>query len=281
VRDLSQRRHLTSAAASRESQRVLPEKRSVHRDGMAAWFGLHLTTRGEHVARAARAQVVRRLSQERGLRLTHVLLELALALIGACSGPSVEPVFTPPTGWSPGSATIPATPSDGMRQWTSELNSYGLLRSFWPAAEASVAELEARGLQVFDGPCGPTVAAWVKALPQDHPVITTETAVELDARGEVVSEWPLTLNGVVAGIDGDRLLVPFRFWPDRSTPIPALAITSSGALSIVAVVPQLDTETFPCPSITAFGNSAYLRCMILVDRSSNAERRIAYQLPCT
>ena len=215
------------------------------------------------------------------MRLTYVLPGLAVLLVGACSGRSPEPVFTPPSGWSPGSATSPENPTDGLRQWTSELNSYGLLRSFWPATQASLAELEARGLVVFDGPCGPTVAAWVKALPLTHPIISTELALELDARGEIVSEWPLAVNSVVAGIDGDRLLVPFRFWPDQSTPIPALAITPSGDLSIVSVVPQLDTETFPCPSITAFENSAYLRCMILVDRSSNAERRIAYQLPCT
>jgi hypothetical protein len=211
------------------------------------------------------------------------LATLPLAAIMACGGPALrEPTLTPPAGWSPEDSGLPDDAAEALRLSRAELESTGLRRTFWPRAlDASVAELESRGLVASDGPCGPTISAWIKSIPLNHPILAAERAIELGSDGTPMAEWPLPVYSEIAGVDGDRLLVPLRFWPDATTPVPAMAISPTGAMSIVAIVPEANSEVFPCPAILSFGDSAYLRCMFLIDRSSRERRRVAYEAPCT
>jgi hypothetical protein len=206
---------------------------------------------------------------------------LSLAAMLACGAPALpEPRLAPPTGWTSEDNVLPDA-AEALRLSVAQLESSGLRRTFWPRESVSAAELESQGLVVADGPCGPTVSAWIKSVPVEHAILVSERAIELADDGTPMVIWPIPVYSEVAGVDGDRLLVPLRFWPDASAQVPAMAISPTGALSIVAIVPEASAEIFPCPTIGSFGDSAYLRCVIYLDRSSRERRRIAYELPCT
>lgn len=212
-------------------------------------------------------------------KLRVLLMVVALSACGGSTRPA--PMLQPPAGWSFEASRLPEDTDAAVAQAKAELETTGLRRSFWPRDPERVSELRGQGLVVSEGPCGPTISAWVKVVPIDDPILAAERALELDAEGAVLAEWALPVNSVVGGIDGDQLLVPFRFSDDSSAAVPSMSIARDGTIGVLAIVPTSDPEPFSCPLLTRYGRSAYLRCMILPDRSSQERRRVAYELPCT
>ncbi|HET9947545.1 MAG TPA: hypothetical protein VFQ22_01340 [Longimicrobiales bacterium] len=209
------------------------------------------------------------------------------ALLAGCGGRGLhEPVLVPPPGWEPDAPAAIDDPDEdaeeAARRLEEELDGYGIHASFWPREPERVGELQREGIVVSEGPCGPTVDAWIRSVPREHPVIASERAVELDARGATLTDWPLPLHSVIGGVEGDRILVPLRLDADPASRVPALAIRPDGELDVTAIVPDThEAVPFECPSIERFGDSDYLRCLIYPDRETGRERRIAYQAPCT
>lgn len=69
------------------------------------------------------------------------------------------------------------------------------------------AALARAGIMVHDHACGRVVSAFVKAVPQEHPTLATQFALEVDSTGNALQRWELPLDVVVMGVSGSDLLV--------------------------------------------------------------------------
>ena len=118
-------------------------------------------------------------------------------------------------------------------------------------------------------------------LPGAGGPLEPELAVELGETGEVLRRWPLPVDLIVAGVAGDRILVPLAPMLTAATDR-AILISPDGAVAPTTVPPGLTTPALHvCPVIPDFGESEYLRCWEFRDLSSGQVWRLAFQGPCT
>jgi hypothetical protein len=149
-----------------------------------------------------------------------------VALLAGCSGepaPDAERLVQYREDWAGVIDSLPPDPGaqahilEGYRQL------YGLPLLF-PAGRDSVA-IARLPLVVTDHACGPAIAAYVQAIPHDHPTLGTQFVLEVDSVGNGLLRWEVPLDVSVLGVSGIELLVSpgarptdvhFRIRPDGS-----------------------------------------------------------------
>jgi hypothetical protein len=155
---------------------------------------------------------------------------------------------------------------------------HGLLLTFWPRDGAPEALMQ--GLTTHPHPCGESLQAFVKAIPHDDPVLDAELVVEFDEAGRVVRRWRIPIDVMVAGVRGDRVLVPAGIGRHgENLDSLYLAVAPDGDYEVVADVASDPGQPFDCPELTEFQGSDYLGCWRFHDGAS--VRRIAHQYVCT
>ena len=111
-----------------------------------------------------------------------------------------------------------------------------------------------------------------------------------DAR-RALRKWNVPFNwGAVAGVDGSELLVPYRFGPLCHDPGHGvdvlLPIRPDGRYRVTQPRDDDHSNTSPGPEHCdaarhLFGNSAYARCEVHLDRTTGRKRILVYQGPTT
>jgi hypothetical protein len=153
---------------------------------------------------------------------------------------------------------------------------------FWAGKGAKT---DKRVLEIVPHCCcsGDIAIARVAQLPAvgEKDPLEPELALELNDKGEVLRRWPLPVDKSILAIDGEQILVQIA---PKTSPksVKAIFISSQGEI-FKAEVPNSLAEpvSFKCPTLSEFGNSAYLRCWMFRDLSSGEIRRLAFQGPCT
>jgi len=118
-------------------------------------------------------------------------------------------------------------------------------------------------------------------MPGTRGMLQPEVAVELTDGGVVVRRWPMPVDLIVAGVNGEQILVPLAPMVGANFE-GGILISPQGSVSLTTVPPQLPKPVlYTCPVIREFGESAYLRCFEFHDLSSGELRRLAFEGPCT
>ncbi len=218
------------------------------------------------------------------LLLTCCLLVVDAGLVAAqqaqTSG-SVEAQGPPFEEWVEFREQLSKDPNEALRQLQAFRDDHGVAVEFWVEEGVSDEQLEALGWYPWDGPCGPTVIAFVQRMPMEHPLIAGDTVLELSAEGHVLQGWTVPANQVHIGLDGDRVLVPIYGGHFNWGVAPHLSIAPDGRFELVLADSGLEGSPYQCPALTAFAGSVYVGCWIVKDRSSGEERFVAYNGPCT
>jgi len=161
----------------------------------------------------------------------------------------------------------------------------GFYLEFWPGPKAQQSQKD-------DHPCGEAVIAFVKSIPSpSDPVMQSEEVFELGPSGKVIQRWWIPIDSTVAGIAGDEILITEELGPEVGIFTEAgladrfsiqLAISPRGRFRVVPVSASAPATPFTCPSNRDLPHpSSYLGCWKFSDQRSQAERRLAYEAPCT
>jgi len=153
------------------------------------------------------------------------------------------------------------------------LSNYGLPFEFWVDAENTA-------IKADDHPCGSTITEFVKQIPipGKKTDIEAEKVFEFDERGEVLRQWPLPVDQVVIGIEGEALILRVSLPGERAFRV---NVRPNGQLRVVEDSTQLpEPQVIKCPK-HYFGRSDYERCWEYRDLVSGNKRQISYQGPCT
>ena len=131
-----------------------------------------------------------------------------MVLLTGCRGeqlPETGTVIQSAPGWAILNDSLPPDPAAQASILEAQRQRSGFPLLFRPALDPAV--LARAGIVVHDHACGPVVSAFVKAIPQDHPSLATQFALEVDSAGNAVQRWELPLDVVVMGVSGSDLLV--------------------------------------------------------------------------
>lgn len=150
------------------------------------------------------------------------------------------------------------------------LRTQGALLSFW--TRDSLPDDLRDSLRRWEHPCGESVTAFVRRIPPRHAVIEGETVFELSRTGDLLRQWPVPIDRIPLGLNGDTLLL--NAYSDSV----ALGISPAGALSIHVHSDTGAREAIPCPESELLSTSAYKVCTAL--GATEPKRILVYQGPC-
>jgi len=149
----------------------------------------------------------------------------------------------------------------------------GLPLGFWAGPKAEKGQKK-------DHPCGEWVQAFVKVLPSpSDPVMQSEEVIELGPAGEAIQHWWAPIDTEIDGVSGDELLITEQFG-DESPPV-QLAIGPRGTFRVIPQSANPPGTSIPCPTSRDLPHSSYTECWKLSDKVTSAERRLAYEGPCS
>lgn len=132
----------------------------------------------------------------------------AIVFVTACRGeqlPDTGLVIQSEPDWAVLNDSLPADPGAQASILEAYRQRSGLPMLFRPALDSAL--LARAGIVVHDHACGPVVSAFVKSIPQEHPTLATQFALEVDSAGNALQRWELPLGVVVMGVSGSDLLV--------------------------------------------------------------------------
>lgn len=127
--------------------------------------------------------------------------------------------------------------------------------------------------------CGPYPVAEVETIPLHDAWLLPDWVVEFDDKGREIARWGRPMAAELVGLDGPRL----RFRVDGHGQTGEFATDADGALqplsasgaSLYASARQIE-----CPRLPTFAESDYAQCFVVKD-AAGAERRLAWEAPCT
>lgn len=127
--------------------------------------------------------------------------------------------------------------------------------------------------------CGPYPVAEVSTIPLHDAWLLPDWVVEFDDKGREIARWGRPMAAELVGLDGPRL----RFRVDGHGQTGEFATDADGALqplgasgaSLYASARQIE-----CPRLPTFAESDYAQCFVVED-AAGAERRLAWEAPCT
>jgi hypothetical protein len=164
----------------------------------------------------------------------------------------------------------------------------GLPLTFWPAENAKPGE---EVVTFAWSGCGDLHVSFVKEIPKpgNDRRLEPDIAFELDQTDAIINRWTLPANGLLNGIQGNELLVPYRIYSFVGTSDSAttndtvyLAVSLDGHFRVLSWNNvYTEPQEIDCPEIKDFAGSAFTKCSIFRDRLTGADRRFAYQRPCT
>ncbi|QWP75251.1 hypothetical protein J5226_16665 [Lysobacter sp. K5869] len=127
--------------------------------------------------------------------------------------------------------------------------------------------------------CGAYPVAQVEAIPLRDALLLPDWVVEFDDKDRELQRWGRPMAAELIGLDGARLLFRVDAHGQRgefaTTPAGALEPLHSDAKSLDANARQIE-----CPALPTFAESDYAQCFIVKD-AAGAERRLAWEAPCT
>jgi hypothetical protein len=135
-------------------------------------------------------------------------------------------------------------------------------------------ELAPGFVQRYDHPCGEVVTARVRALPAFRDTsYQPDPAMEFDAAGKPVRQWPLPVDYIPKAVQGVELLIAFGsrgFW-----------VSPEGNLRPDSLTRKLpDTQPLECTAPVVAGKSTDSRCTVFPDVDTGVPRRIGYVASC-
>lgn len=135
-------------------------------------------------------------------------------------------------------------------------------------------ELAPGFVQRYDHPCGEVVTAKVHVLPAFRDTsYRPDPAMEFDAKGKPVRQWPLPVDYIPKAVRGVELLIAFGskgFW-----------VSPDGDLR-----PDSLKDKFPeprpleCTAPVVAGKSTDSRCTVFPDVGTGVPRKIGYAASC-
>ena|SRR5215213_2709238 len=150
----------------------------------------------------------------------------------------------------------------------------GIPLGFWPGPKAEQS-------QKNEHPCGEWVRAFVSIMPTlSDPIIQPEEIFEFSPSGKIIQRWWAPVDAVVDGIAGDELLITEKLGEGDDYPV-QLAIKPRGKFRVVPLTSNPQATPIACPSNPDLPHSGYSRCWSAPDQVSGAERRLAYEGPCS
>ena len=212
------------------------------------------------------------------MRLDLIGILVTLASVAGCQdSPQPLPSSSTSREWASALAHLPLDPRQASRTLQAYVAANGLRLPFWIRDSADSGRRAA--FEVHEHPCGEAASAFVSRVPAaNHPVLVTETAVEIASSGQALRTWRLPIDRRVLAIRGSELIVDIATGDTRRHL--ALGIDTAGSFRILEE-PRASPDTVPCPSVRPFRGSDYLQCLRLRDLRTRAPRTIAYQSPCT
>ncbi len=206
------------------------------------------------------------------------LLVLAIVTAACVRSSGEDALVAARADWQDFITRLPGDPAAAAAALDTYGRRNGLPMSFMLAPDAP--EEMVKAFTVNPHPCGESVTAFARAVPASHPVADPDLVVEFDAAGREVRRWSVPADAMVAGVRGDRVLVPpTELGVDlERTPL-YLAVATDGSYRVVTGEFR-EGQPIECPALEPFAGSDYLGCARFTD-DAGRERRLAFQFPCT
>ena len=151
----------------------------------------------------------------------------------------------------------------------------GLPLAFWAGPKT-------KQKQKIEHPCGESVQVFVKAIPSpSDPEMQSEEVLEFGPAGAVIQRWSVPIDSVVGGVAGGELLILEEIVEEANIPPVYLAVSSGGTFRVVPFSSRSPNTSIACPPASGLPSSGYWECWKIVDGESGAERRFAYEGPCS
>lgn len=220
--------------------------------------------------------------ERRSFRWPLASLSLCL-LLAACGERAPAPAAPaaeskPDTTPEPAAVSEPApTPAANAAPANTELAHPPYRFAF--ATKSDKRPKDARVVDWGEDGCGTYPVAQVEAIPLRDAWLLPDWVVEFDDKNREVQRWGRPMAAELIGLDGARLL----FRVDGHGQRGEFATDLAGALEpLRSEAASLDTHArqIECPALPTFAESDYAQCFVVKD-AAGAERRLAWEAPCT
>ncbi|WP_394541284.1 hypothetical protein PRJ39_12970 [Lysobacter enzymogenes] len=127
--------------------------------------------------------------------------------------------------------------------------------------------------------CGSYPVAEVESIPLHDAWLLPDWVVEFDDQGREIARWGRPMAAELVALDGPRL----RFRVDGHGQKGEFATDADGALQPLSASGgslYANARQIECPRLPTFAESDYAQCFVVKD-AAGAERRLAWEAPCT
>lgn len=213
-------------------------------------------------------------------RLRLICVSLCLSLV-ACGERAAAPAAAPQPEPQAAAASAPAAPAAASAAPAPA----ELARPPYRFAFASKSDKpdkkhpDPRIVEWGEDGCGPYPVAQVEAIPLRDALLLPDWVVEFDDKDREIQRWGRPMAAELIGLDGARL----SFRVDAHGQRGEFAVDPAGALEpLRSEAKSLDVgaRQIECPALPTFAESDYAQCFIVKD-AAGAERRLAWEAPCT
>jgi hypothetical protein len=207
--------------------------------------------------------------------VTRLEMFFACLLLAAC--PLLRQESDLVADWRRTIASLPQDPYEAAAALNAAYGRAGIPLTYWMKQEiADTLRESPPDLAWFEHPCGPTALVQAPTIPAPDNRLDSEYAVELDSTGRELRRWPLPIDHFPIGIVDNRLIINLHLGTRHDVGL-VVAHTGEYAVRPFAWPPM---KVVPCPPYEGFGDSAYFRCVQVLDEKGS-HRVIGYQGPCT
>lgn len=211
-------------------------------------------------------------------RLRFASLPLCL-LLAACSEPAPAPAAAAPAASNAAaSTTAPTTAAPTTAPAPAALPQPPYRFAFASKTDTPDRD-DPRVVEWGEDGCGAYPVAQVEAIPLHDTLLLPDWVVEFDERGRELLRWGRPTAAELIGLDAQRLL----FRVDGHGLRGEFAVDPDGALQALrsqARALDASARQIECPALPSFAESDYAQCFVVKD-AAGAERRLAWEAPCT
>ncbi|UZW63224.1 hypothetical protein [Lysobacter enzymogenes] len=205
----------------------------------------------------------------------------ACLLLAAC-GPReaaqpAAPATSPATSPAPATQSAPAQAAPTPAQAAPALAKPPYRFAF--ASKHDKRNKDPRVVDWGEDGCGPYPVAEVEAIPLHDAWLLPDWVVEFDDKNREIARWGRPMAAELVGLDGPRL----RFRVDGHGQTGEFATDADGALQPLSASGASlydSARQIECPRLPTFAESDYAQCFVVKD-AAGAERRLAWEAPCT